>query len=124
MLREFDQTLLLVSHDRRLISAVADQIMTIEDHKIKIFPGTYEEFLAHKNTVLDQQGEEEIKAQINLLENRLAGIVGRLSLPSPQDDLEALDEEYYAVLGELNKLKARRQKKHLSKGLTGLSSHD
>ena len=124
VLREFDQTLLLVSHDRRLISAVADQIMTIEDHKIKIFPGTYEEFLAHKNTVLDQQGEEEIKAQINLLENRLAGIVGRLSLPSPQDDLEALDEEYYAVLGELNKLKARRQKKHLSKGLTGLSSHD
>ena len=105
VLRECEQTLLLVSHDRRLISSVADQIMTIEQHKIKTFAGTYEEFLAQKHAPL-RNGEEERKAQINLLENRLAEILGRLSLPSPQDDLAALDEEYHAVLGELKQLRA------------------
>ena len=105
VLGEYDQTLLLVSHDRRLISAVADQIMTIEDHKIKTFHGTYEEFLAQKDAAAGQKGEEEIQAQISLLENRLAEIVGRLALASPKDDLEALDEEYHAVLGELKRLK-------------------
>ena len=105
VLGEYDQALLLVSHDRRLISAVADQIMTIEDHKIKTFHGTYEEFLAQKDAAAGQKGEEEIQAQISLLENRLAEIVGRLALASPKDDLEALDEEYHAVLGELKRLK-------------------
>jgi len=111
VLRECDQTLLLVSHDRRLISAVADQIMTIEQHKIKTFLGTYEEFLAQKQAASSQKGEEEIKAQINLLENRLAEIVGRLSMPSPQDDRQALDEEYHAVLRELKQLRAKGQDK-------------
>jgi macrolide transport system ATP-binding/permease protein len=108
VLGEYDQTLLLVSHDRRLISAVADRIMTIEDRKIKTFHGTYEEFLAQKNSATGQK-EEEIQAQINLLENRLAEIVGRLALASPRDDLEALDEEYHVVLGELKKLKGRNE---------------
>ncbi len=31
--------------------------------------------------------------------------MGRLALASPKDDLEALDEEYHAVLGELKRLK-------------------
>ena len=109
VLREYDQTLLLVSHDRRLISAVADQIMTIEDRKIKTFHGTYEEYLAQQNTAAIQKGGEEIKAQISLLENRLAEIMGRLALASPKDDLAALDEEYQAVLAELKKLKGRSQ---------------
>ncbi|HHU82074.1 MAG TPA: ABC transporter, partial [Firmicutes bacterium] len=69
---------------------------------------TYEEFLAQKNSATGQK-EEEIQAQINLLENRLAEIVGRLALASPRDDLEALDEEYHVVLGELKKLKGRNE---------------
>ncbi len=108
VLREYDQTLLLVSHDRRLISAVADQIMTIENGKIKTFHGTYEEFLAREKEALKQEGEE-VKKQIAVLENRLSAIIGRLAMPAKNDDLGALDQEYHAVLAELKKLKARME---------------
>lgn len=107
-LREYDRTLLLVSHDREFIAAVAKQIMTIENYQIKLFTGTYGEYLSSKNKDLDGQAEE-IQQQIIILKNRLSEVIGRLSLPSKQDDIIALDEEYYKVLGELENLKKRQR---------------
>lgn len=107
-LREYDRTLLLVSHDREFIAAVAKQIMTIENYQIKLFTGTYGEYLSSKNKDLDGQAEE-IQQQIIILKNRLSEVIGRLSLPSKQDDILALDEEYYKVLGELENLKKRQR---------------
>ncbi|GAB4241886.1 MAG: ABC-F family ATP-binding cassette domain-containing protein [Ekhidna sp.] len=43
-LQQYEGTLLLVSHDRHFISQVANKIWWIEDHQIKEYPGTYEEF--------------------------------------------------------------------------------
>jgi ATP-binding cassette, subfamily F, member 3 len=40
----FDGTILFVSHDRHFISNVANKIWWIEDHQLKEYPGTYEEF--------------------------------------------------------------------------------
>ncbi|MBB6214457.1 macrolide transport system ATP-binding/permease protein [Anaerosolibacter carboniphilus] len=107
-LREYDRTLLVVSHDRRFVSAVADRIMTIENQKIKMFAGSYQEYLESLNRCLDDQ--EESEKQICVLENRLSEIVGRLSMPSKKDDIAALDKEYYEVLGEINRLKASNKK--------------
>ncbi|WP_421898698.1 ABC-F family ATP-binding cassette domain-containing protein [Marinoscillum sp.] len=43
-LQQFEGTFLLVSHDRDFISKVANKIWWIEDHEIKEYPGTYEEW--------------------------------------------------------------------------------
>ncbi|XOV94313.1 MAG: ABC-F family ATP-binding cassette domain-containing protein [Bacteroidota bacterium] len=43
-LQQYEGTLLLVSHDRDFISQVATKIWWIEDHQIKEYPGTYDEF--------------------------------------------------------------------------------
>lgn len=105
-LGNYDGALLFVSHDRRLISAVATQIMTIEKHKIKIFNGNYREYLNKKDQAPNDE-REEVKKQIFVLENRLSELIGRISMPSKKDDPEALDEEYHAVLGELKRLRGR-----------------
>ncbi|NLM36555.1 MAG: ABC-F type ribosomal protection protein [Firmicutes bacterium] len=110
VLREYDQTLLLVSHDRRLVSTVVDQIMTIKDGKIKTFHGTYAEFLAREKAASKQEGEE-VEKQIALLENRLSVILGRLAMPAKNDDPEALDQEYHEVLAELKNLKQLKKDK-------------
>jgi macrolide transport system ATP-binding/permease protein len=55
-LRDYDRTLLFVSHDRRLLSTVADHIMAVEDYKIKmslesmrnIWPAKTEELIMTK----------------------------------------------------------------------------
>lgn len=43
-LDQYEGTFLLVSHDRDFISKVANKIWWIEDHELKEYPGTYEEF--------------------------------------------------------------------------------
>jgi macrolide transport system ATP-binding/permease protein len=110
VLRSYDRTLLFVSHDRRLISAVANRIMTIEKQKIKMFNGTYQEYLV-KRKQAPNDGLEDAKKQIFVLENRLSEIIGRLSLPAQEDDPAALDREYHAVLKELKELKTRIENK-------------
>lgn len=97
---------LFVSHDRRFINSVADHIMTIENHNIKMFNGKYQEYLASRSTSLNND-EEKIKEQIFVLQHRLTQVVGRISMPSKHDDTEALDKEYYEILHELKRLGKR-----------------
>jgi macrolide transport system ATP-binding/permease protein len=104
VLRDYDRTLLFVSHDRRFIDSVANVIMTIENYKINIFKGSYREYLnrynAHSNI-----NKEKIENKIFILQNRLSEVVGKLSMPSKKDDVSALDKEYHYIIAELKKLR-------------------
>ncbi len=44
----FDGAVLLVSHDRALLRAVCDRIWYLEDGKITVFPGGYDNFIAER----------------------------------------------------------------------------
>ncbi|MCC7209374.1 MAG: ABC-F family ATP-binding cassette domain-containing protein [Anaerolineae bacterium] len=46
MLARFNGTILLVSHDRYLVDALATQIWSIEPGKLTVFEGSYQEFVA------------------------------------------------------------------------------
>lgn len=99
-LKDYDRTLLFVSHDRSLITKVATQIMTVENYKIKCFNGTYAEFHEKQNK---QNGD--ISMEIILLENRLSQILGRLSMQLKKEELEALDKEYLEISDKLKELR-------------------
>ncbi|WP_291779780.1 ABC-F family ATP-binding cassette domain-containing protein [Cecembia sp.] len=58
-LQQYEGTFITVSHDRHFIRGVANKIWYIEDHEIKEYPGTYEEFTFWKS----QQQEVEKKEQ-------------------------------------------------------------
>ncbi|HHY27886.1 MAG TPA: ABC-F type ribosomal protection protein [Desulfitobacterium dehalogenans] len=105
VLQNYERSLLFVSHDRRFISSVANHIMTVENHSIKTFKGSYEEYLAQKNKEVDR-AKEEIEKEIFVLQNRLTEVVGRISMPTKKDKVEDLDKEYYAILTEVKRLKA------------------
>lgn len=96
-LSEYDGTLLFSSHDRKFIKAIADNILLIDDLKIVNFKGTYSEYLYSINKELDEK-------QVLVLKNRLAEVVGRLSMPSKADDIVELDKEYHFIVNELRKL--------------------
>ncbi|HRF93996.1 MAG TPA: ABC-F family ATP-binding cassette domain-containing protein, partial [Aggregatilineales bacterium] len=51
VLSQFDGTILLVSHDRYLIDALASQIWEAQAGKMTIFNGTYREFVATRNNL-------------------------------------------------------------------------
>ncbi len=100
--RQYEGSMLFVTHDRRFISAVASQIMTIEDCQIHQFAGTYREYVERAQKPAVNSNAEQ---QIMVLENRLAEVVGRLSVLSAQDDRETLEREYVEILAQLKDLR-------------------
>ena len=118
-LKAFEGTLLLISHDRHLVDQVAHQLLVVENRKIHSYPGTYEAYRQyqqkqghgdeqhHRRQQTQQQSRQQREEQLMVLENRKNHLIGRLSLPAPDDNLAALDEEYLKVLQAIRELKSQ-----------------
>jgi ATP-binding cassette, subfamily F, member 3 len=61
-LNKYEGSYLLVSHDRYFISKTANKIWEIEDHKIKEFKGTYQEYIDWKERMEKQAREAARKS--------------------------------------------------------------
>ncbi|HTV09285.1 MAG TPA: ABC-F family ATP-binding cassette domain-containing protein [Candidatus Aquilonibacter sp.] len=48
-IQEFSGTVLFVSHDRYFIDGLATRVFEVEDHRVHIYPGNYEDYLFRKN---------------------------------------------------------------------------
>src|SRR5277367_1745944 len=58
-IRNFSGTVLFVSHDRYFIDGLATRVFEVEDHRLHIYPGNYEDYLWRK-----QGGPEKVTAAI------------------------------------------------------------
>jgi ATP-binding cassette subfamily F protein 3 len=58
VLRDFIGTILFVSHDRYLIDALATQVWTLEEGRLRVYEGDYREYLARR-----QKEREDARAQ-------------------------------------------------------------
>lgn len=67
-LTSFDGTILLVSHDRYLINALADQIWEIRDGRLRIYRGSYADFVAWR----ERQKNEPAAAPTPVLSSKNA----------------------------------------------------
>jgi len=125
-LADFDGTLLLVSHDRYLVDALATHVWAIEDNRITVYEGNYSEFIAQREDakarndaqvkaaaqatkekakakpVLDKGEKQrqkriaELEAAIAEHETRLADLTRQLETAKP-DKVAALGSEYARV---------------------------
>ena len=59
-IRNFSGTVLFVSHDRYFIDGLATRVFEVEDRRVHIYPGNYEDYLWRK-----QGGPESVIASIN-----------------------------------------------------------
>lgn len=104
VLEDYPGTLLLTSHDRRFIDKVTNKLFILENQSLTIYNGTYGSYLANKENVVEE-GTEELHRNLLLLQNKLSEISSRLSIPSKDEDIEALDREFNSVVKEINDLK-------------------
>lgn len=126
VLADFEGTILLVSHDRYLINALATQVWIIEDGGLNVYQGDYADYLkrrekrerkgrrgATKARERKREKEEarvaELEEAIAALEARLADLGQELAAASRARDLDRLRElgsEYERAEGELERLLA------------------
>ncbi|HLF25545.1 MAG TPA: ABC-F family ATP-binding cassette domain-containing protein [Anaerolineae bacterium] len=122
VLSDFAGTLLLVSHDRYLVDALATHVWAIEDKALIVYEGNYTDYAAQRVEKERKQGraikgaitkvreakaaqDEERKRQkraaeletaITLLETRIAELTRQIETAAP-DKIGALGEEYTRV---------------------------
>lgn len=101
VLKEYRGTLLFVSHDRKFISNIADCIITINNYKISEFNCNYSEYMDLMNGKDKNRNIDDTKI---VLKNRLSEIIGRLSMPSKNDEIKKLDMEYKIILKKLKEI--------------------
>ncbi|MBM7571417.1 ribosomal protection-like ABC-F family protein [Aquibacillus albus] len=104
LMKDYEGTILFVSHDRRFVENTANHLWILKDKTVEMFDGTLLEYsLASKQeTQITDQIEEKIK-----LETRLTELIGRLSLNDPKEDKFALENAYQETLLALKKLKGQ-----------------
>lgn len=106
-MRLYEGTILFASHDRKLITNIADRIVSIEDCRLNTFEGSYVEYVESMKRA-DDYGETDRDRKRLLLETRLSEVISRLSMPGKEDDVEQLDMEYKRILAEIRKIKSGR----------------
>ena len=113
-LKEFDGTLLFVSHDRYFIRALAGKILELDNGKATAFVGNYDEYTAYKNALKEKEQDtqripaptitensDKKNAHYRSKEERAADAKRRTRISNIEKEITALEEEETRLNEEL-----------------------
>ena len=110
-LQQYQGSFVVVSHNRHFISQVANKIWYIEDHQIKEYPGSYEEYDYWKNkkeAEAKQFAEKPVAKTPAPPKEKPAPSKGQSqSLKPLQRELEKTEQKIETLTAEKNKLEAQ-----------------
>ncbi|MFC7063372.1 Vga family ABC-F type ribosomal protection protein [Halobacillus seohaensis] len=96
LLKEYEGTVVVVSHDRRFIENIATRILAIRNKEIELFEGTYHHFKNRKQ----QKKRNTEEDQRLVLQTKISEVLSRLSI-EPSEELE---KEFQQLLEMKRKL--------------------
>ncbi|WP_236692848.1 ATP-binding cassette domain-containing protein [Aneurinibacillus tyrosinisolvens] len=94
LLKEYEGSVIFVSHDRRFIENIATRILEIRNQEIELFEGTYQQYNQ------PQKARDTEKDKRLLLETKISEVLSRLST-EPSEELEI---EFQKLLKEKREL--------------------
>ena len=106
-LKEFDGTVIFVSHDRYFISAIADRVFEIADGRLNIFEGDYTSFINSRaarqaNEVRPQRSAEaESKAGYRSKKERADEVIRKQNIKRIESEISSLEDEEQALNSSL-----------------------
>lgn len=108
-LNKYEGSLILVSHDRFFISRIANKIWEIEDHKIREFKGTYDEWVDWK----ERRAKEMAANQKAAVKEEPKPVVKEIKPASnlgndAKKELQKLKNRFKNLEEQLEKLKANK----------------
>ncbi len=105
MIKEYEGTIIFVSHDEAFVNEVAQELLVIEQKKIRSFPGKLRQYKIFKNEQLQKAKKKDVKKieeKRMLLELQRANIIGRFNRKN--EDKEALEQEYQSIIKQMKEL--------------------
>ncbi|OPA77695.1 ABC transporter ATP-binding protein [Paenibacillus selenitireducens] len=101
--REYPGAIVMVSHDRYLVSQLANRIVEIEKGHVRVFNGSYPEFTGYKKRLLEPQGKREDADRLQLLELALTQL---MNTEEGSMDSTVLLSQIRQLKEEINQLKS------------------
>ncbi len=102
LIREYEGTVVIISHDRYLLDAAITHIAELEDGKLNVFEGDYTSYMADKEMRLARQ-EEMFRAQQQTIK-RLEAAIKRLAIWGKVYDNEDLARKSKSMQKRLDKM--------------------
>jgi ATP-binding cassette subfamily F protein 3 len=106
-LQKFQGSLIMVSHDRQFIEAIANKIWYIDNKKIREYPGTYSEY-EHWNSNLNQVKKSE-KQKPDKGPAKLPKSSSFEDQKRLKNKLNSLNSKLQALEAEISKLEANKE---------------
>jgi ATP-binding cassette subfamily F protein 3 len=106
-LTQYEGTIVIVSHDRHFVRQTANKIWWIEDHQIKEYPGTYDEFVKW-----DAQRDHALKKEQSAKPNKPVGVkqeTPRNNNTADDKVIKKLKKEISNLESEIEELAYRRK---------------
>ncbi|UOQ92688.1 ATP-binding cassette domain-containing protein [Halobacillus shinanisalinarum] len=98
---DYPGTVLFITHDRRFIEKVADQLWLMKNETVRMFEGTWVDWMNEQDRPAVQEEDYDQLA----LETKVTELISRLSMPDSLDDKGKLEKEYQETLTKLNKIR-------------------
>ena len=106
-LQQYEGTFITVSHDRHFIKGVANKIWYIEQHEIKEYPGTYEEYEFWRSQQVEQVAATPAQKPV-----KAAPVTSPKSKEDTQQakrELKKLEDQLQGVEKEIHQLEVQKQ---------------
>jgi len=106
-LQQYEGTFITVSHDRHFIKGVANKIWYIEQHEIKEYPGTYEEYEFWRSQQVAQVAAAPVQKPVK------AAVVSppksKEETQQAKRELKKLEDQLQGVEKEIHQLEVQKQ---------------
>lgn len=106
-LQQYEGTFITVSHDRHFIKGVANKIWYIEQHEIKEYPGTYEEYEFWRSQQVVQVAAAPVQKPV-----KVAAVIQPKSKEDTQQakrELKRLEDQLQGIEKEIHQLEVQKQ---------------
>ena len=97
MLKEYDGTILLVTHDKTFIENVATDLLIIRNHKIIEYNGNYSMYLKEEKEKTNQKQLANENDKL-LLDFKLTQVNSELSVTKDEKRKKELEEEFNRLM--------------------------
>lgn len=96
-------TVLLVSHDDKLVENICSKLLIIEDKSILEFYGNYSDYKLKKNL---KESKKDLERKL-ILENKISELISKISFSGDKEEIKNMDKEYSILMEELKELKEK-----------------
>ena len=105
-LQQYEGTFITVSHDRHFIKGVANKIWYIEQHEIKEYPGTYEEYEFWRSQQMEVPATAAAQKPVKV---EVAPPKSKEDAQQTKRELKKLEEQLQLIEKEISQLEAKKK---------------